>query len=334
MILLQHNELFNENCIHTYYSKLLEQWDYRRRDTQPYTFLNEAFAAHMNDPAAAEEVRAVGYKSFHDQFLEQGKPYEALWPAYKEMLGDSEVRKVLLYRENVFAVYLSSQRSLLTGDYLTKDYSSLSIYISVPGCQEFVTRYQEAYRVYQKMTRGQQLFTITYEEMLSSETKASKLTDLFNYLGVDSDVIPKQLSETTQQNLAPLQDCIQNYAEIEFAWRHTKIGKHFLPPVVVAQEGQDSSKPKAKCVGSVDQTDDKWALLLPIRSFSPTLAECCERLSLMKDALDTTTTEEDRATILLVIGVDSDDQVYNSEDGGNALSELFSPEYMFVVDVL
>jgi hypothetical protein len=62
--IFMHNELFNENSIHTYYDSTLSQWTYISRDTFPGEFLNDAYSAYQKVPSKELQTRAVGFKSF------------------------------------------------------------------------------------------------------------------------------------------------------------------------------------------------------------------------------------------------------------------------------
>ena len=109
--------------------------------------------------------------AFHSHFLDSTgvRPNEDLWPTYDDLLSDDDVKKIILRRDNVFAVYVSSRRSQLTGAYMSVDYSTSTVQISPPALQAFIWQYERAYAHYRGHTARQRTFVITYEELDSSK---------------------------------------------------------------------------------------------------------------------------------------------------------------------
>lgn len=142
---------------------------------------------------------------------------------------DPTVKKIVLYRENIPKVYVSSRRSHEQGNYMGKDYES-PIEIDVADMQCFVDRYETAYDDYKKQLRGQWSYQLSYEELCQDP---DSLRPLLHYLGVASDILPNALEETVVQSKGPLSSSITNYAEVEFAFRHTQLA-NFLPRPVIA----------------------------------------------------------------------------------------------------
>jgi hypothetical protein len=324
--IFMHNELFNENSIHTYYDSTLSSWSYISRDVLPSKFLEESFEAYKKIPSKESTTRAIGFKSFPEHYFDSEMPHSLLHETFDSFMGDFDVKKVILYRENVFAVFISMVRSFRSGHYLTKNYDDIKVTVSLRDLQSFVDRYQFHYNKYKEMSRGQRPYLISYEE-LCSDQHDSVMAGLFAFLGVDASIYPKALPETIPQSAAPLSEVVVNYAELEFAYRHTIYAK-YLPLVHTTHNVTTKNK------GDVAYSDGhSWGLLIPICSFSTSLEECRCQLTALRESLLATTSPTDRAKISCIFGIDTGDKVYDTEEGKDLLFSLFD-EFTVTVEIL
>lgn len=134
-----HNEVFNDYAIHTYYPSSLSDWTYMSRAQFPDLFVDALYSAYQKnivdlDKRKVEErkrTKATGFKAFYDHFLEGGRPSSTFSSTFMKIMGDPDIKKVILHRENVFAVYVSSLRALKTGAFMTNDYHNLIVEVPV-----------------------------------------------------------------------------------------------------------------------------------------------------------------------------------------------------------
>lgn len=325
--ILMHNELFNETSIHSYYSEVRQRWNYGSRDLMPDKFLADMFGAHTfcNKP----QTQASGFKSFPEHYLDNGKPNCLLYSTFLAFMNDHDVAKVILHRENAIAVYVSMVRSKVTGNYLTKKYDDLILDINIPDLQRFLDRYSFAYKKYNDLTGDQQTFHIKYEDLLDDTTRKDIVTRLQNFLSV-SIVDLEPLRETVPQSTGLLSDSIRNYGEVEFAFRHTSMGK-FLPRHLPAEPQMKTRHDYDVCdagaeirsLCSPDEQIVKWGLLVPIKSFGQTLDDCRSTLLSLQETILNTTSQQDRSRMSMYWAVDEDDVVYNSESGHEMITALF-----------
>ena len=133
---------------------LLQKWNYCLRDLKPKDFLEDMYESYklLHNP---NSIRAVGFKSFPEHYWDYGHPNVDLESTFRSMMVDSSIKKVILRRENSVAVYISMNRSKLTGDYLTRNYDNVKISINIPDMQKFLDRYDHTYKMYNEMTLDQ-----------------------------------------------------------------------------------------------------------------------------------------------------------------------------------
>lgn len=146
------------------------------------------------------------------------------------------------------------------------------------------------------------------------------MSQLFTFLGVDDKSLPLALPETVLQSATSLYESISNYEELEFAFRHTSLGGRFLP---LKSEGSNSLAKGSNISISYGGGIYTWGILLPIRSFGETLEQCEKKLAIMIGALMDTTSQSERDHLVILLGIDSDDVVYNSESGKLSLYRVF-----------
>ena len=321
--IFMHNELFNETGIHTYYGKCLEKWNYAKRDFCPDVFLNEMMTSYDKYGRTNAITKAVGFKSFPEHYLDYGLVNLKLFEVFSKMMDDYDFKKVILYRDNVFKVFLSMNRSFITGHYLTKNYDEVHITVDIPSLQRFIDRYLDAYKKYHEMTRGQRIFHLSYED-LTGPAQEEVLMKLFRFLGVSFET-PKPLIESTPQSSQPLSKSILNYAELEFAWRHTSLSQFldsdYIPSTPSTGVGGEE-------VVTTPNHDDpvpyKWSLLIPVCSRNSTDAECRDRLKTLNASLLATLPPGDVDTVECVFGIDMGDILYDTTAGNDLIRSIFS----------
>jgi hypothetical protein len=293
-----HNELFNPIDIFTYHRHILrrlavtnddsedhnshqqqqQQWTVQIRDLYPEDFLEHIWNKQTIDMTMTVSAKkqgrickAVGFKSFPEHWTMTRN--EGTW---KEcILEDLRVKKVILWRRDELAVYISSERADLTGHYMTHSYpKDLKIHVDPAAFQAFVNNYRHTYRnKYRSPIAKRDTFWMEYEQLIDEDDfKKDVLPKLFNFLGVDPTVEVRRLQETVKQ-ADPNEDLstvISNYEELEFCFRHSDI-LHFenrrqkIPPV--------SPVTKLRAINdtdnysSADENNLKtWSILLPVCS--------------------------------------------------------------------
>lgn len=228
-----HNELFNPIDIFTYHPHMLKEatgerlaWSVLTRDLFPNDFLDFIWTgtvAGTGEPIQPNS-RAVGFKSFPDHWIDVRN--EGFWQ--QQLLEDFPVKKIILFRQDELAVYVSMKRSKLTASYLTHSYpATLKLTIDPADFQIFINNYRHTYRhKYRSPVEKRDTFWITYEQLVEEqEFESTILPELWKFLGVDSTRPLKKLKETVKQ-AAPdedLSDIIKNYSELEFCFRHSDV---------------------------------------------------------------------------------------------------------------
>ena len=307
--IMMHNELFNENAVHSYYKRqiLENRWDYEGRDCDPAGFVRFIFnELHRKvGKFQASRCKAIGFKSFPNHYLQHAVPHAMVSHEYEKLMRDPTVKKLVLFRENIPKVYVSSRRSHEQGNYMTRAYES-PIEVDVADMQRFVDRYEAAYDDYDQQLRGQWSYRVSYEELCKDP---EALRGVLQYLGVSSDVLPSSLEETVVQSKGPLLRSITNYAEVEFAFRHTHLAAFLPSPYcqLPTSTAEDPASPKGAVASS-----KRWALLVPVHSAGRTSTECETLIIGLRDSLLRTMDSSNKP--VLIFGVDADDEIYCNDD--------------------
>jgi hypothetical protein len=218
-------------------------------------------------------------------YFDCGSAHPLLQETFDDLMADYDVKKVVLYRENVFAVFVSMSRLFISGHYLTKNYDAISVTINICDLQSFIDNYEFHCAKYKDMTRGQGPLVIKYEDLCTDEF-GSNINRLFAFLQVSAQV-PHALPETVPQSSAVLSDVILNYSELEFAFRHTHYSK-YLPKVDQLATPKAAKLSEDICDMSADYT---WGLLVPIYSFASSFEDCRTQLTALRNSLNDTTTD-------------------------------------------
>lgn len=302
--IIMHNELFNPIDIFTYHPHLLLShrqrrqqqpqasgagspeataatqatagWTVMTRDLFPGDFLDFIWSGKIANSEALirPDARAIGFKSFpehwtsvrNDQYFQQ------------QLLEDFRVKKIILFRKDELAVFVSMKRSELTGSYLTHAYpENLKITIDPAEFQTFVNNYRHTYQnKYRSPVAKRDTFWINYEDLVEEKEFESKiLPELWKFLGVDSTRPLKMLKETVKQ-ADPNEDVslvIKNYDELEFCFRHSDI-LHFAKKrednlscsISVAPTVSPPPPTQKPAEIFCSNTLESWSVLLPICS--------------------------------------------------------------------
>lgn len=192
-----HNELFNPVDIFSYYQKSLvrniegDRWTTLGRDLYPEAFLQHIWSGmDVSGELLKEQTRAVGFKSFPDHWWETRN--EATFE--RQIMDNAQVKKVILYREDELAVYVSMKRAEKTGHYMTKKYpEGLKIHVNPAAFQAFLNNYRAAYgRRHKSVTQAQDTFRISYEQLIEEDDFGKNVLPLlWDFLGVDNSMTLK-----------------------------------------------------------------------------------------------------------------------------------------------
>jgi LPS sulfotransferase NodH len=371
-----HNELFNAVDICTYHPcafrpadramnrDAAELWVPTKRDLCPEMFLEHVWSGRDAEgqvikAAAASCNLTVGFKSFPEHWRDSGN--EAVFQ--ERIVRDGSVKKVVLRRQDELAVYVSMLRAEKTGFYLTHDYDDVRVHVDPVAFQQFLESYRRAYNRYRSPMENVDTIHITYEQLTNEEIADAEYARLCRFLGIADDVPRKTLETTVRQTREgrDLSLAIENYAELEYAFRHTEV-KHFRERAALAQRlplsvrvGQpiETGAEKRHAIG---MPSAKWSLLLPICSrivdFKPATspgdgprvplnrfdavermaahtadncddeAACWERLEKFAESLRNTCTVEELGRTECVVGIDVDDMVFSSGGARKRLLHL------------
>ena len=281
-----HNELFNPIDIFTYYPKSLNppppendnesqpppRWTPLIRDLFPNDFLEFIWSGKScgTNETIRPSFKAVGFKSFPEHWTDVRN--EHIWQ--EAILEDLRVKKIILYRKDELAVYVSMLRADETGRYLTHNYpEDLTFHIDPAKFQNFLDRYRHTFRQkYKSPIVQRDTFWINYEDLCDLEYfRVNIYPHLCNFLGVSESVNMKTLRETVKQANPEedLSSVITNYEELEYCFRYSDV-EHFAK-----RRDQETIKPIAKLPAPNQQSvqvmpcnseDGTWSVLLPICS--------------------------------------------------------------------
>jgi hypothetical protein len=129
--------------------------------------------------------KAVGFKSFPDHWMDVRN--EPVWQ--DRALDDLRVKKIIMFRQDELAVFVSTKRGEMTGHYLTHSYpKDLKLRIDVAEFQTFVDHYRDTFRrKYRPPIEKRDTFHIAYEQLLDEDRFESFiLPKLWDLLGVDN----------------------------------------------------------------------------------------------------------------------------------------------------
>ncbi|KAL3909756.1 MAG: hypothetical protein SGILL_007960 [Bacillariaceae sp.] len=310
--LAMHNELFNPIDIFSYYQSSLirnsegDRWTSLGRDLYPEAFLEHIWTGRdiSGDPIKTN-TKSIGFKSFPDHWWEARN--DTVFE--RHIMDDVGVKKIVLFREDELAVYVSMKRAEATGLYMTKSYPpGMKIHIEPEAFQIFLNNYRDTFRRrYTSAMRDQDTFRISYEQLVEEEDfETNILPLLWDFLGVDDTVPLKKLRETVKQ-ADPGEDLsgvISNYDELEFCFRHTDV-KHFE---AMRNLGLQPAKEQLKGETNKQSETRSWSILLPI---------CSRNKQLNKDSSNAETSSSFNSNRLHDLAISSQ---YNIDDSCDDLS--------------
>lgn len=197
-------------------------------------------------------MACVGFKSFPEHWFGRED-------MYYELLSSRDVKKIILARDNPFEVCFSGERALKSSSYLKTEYITVKVRLPIPKLNSDLLRIQETYHGYEKAVRGQHVFRVAYEDLIGA-SRNEMLQQLFRFLEVGDEFIPNPLAETIRQSdprQYPMHAMIENYVNIEFAFRHTSYGR-FLSPLAKMRSSRSCTKNEE---GAPEvKSSLKWAL--------------------------------------------------------------------------
>ena len=231
-----HSEVFNEAKIYSYSNQNesvepdaeWDAWDIFKRNQTPRKFLVDLFrhvplytspTHYKNKNKNAR--KAVGFKLFPEHWRGMNAD------CFQQMLVDPTIKKVILKREDLLAVYASKLRADKVSGYLGVNLDSVPITINPAALQDFAVHYDACYKYYEQFLYGQNVFRVSYEQLTGADAAKNETTmrNLLTFLGVNSATVPRALDQTVKQSTEPLEEGIVNFTDVKVAFEHTKYGK-------------------------------------------------------------------------------------------------------------
>ena len=152
--IVMHNELFNPIDIFTYYPEVFSgqredyvnsppRWTVMTRDLFPYDFLEYIWSGLLpNGKEIMPSFKAVGFKSFPEHWSDVRNEH-----VFQDaLLEDLRVKKIVLFRKDELAVYVSMLRADETGRYMTHEYPDMTFTIDPAAFQSFLDKYRHTFR--------------------------------------------------------------------------------------------------------------------------------------------------------------------------------------------
>ncbi|CAJ1940641.1 unnamed protein product [Cylindrotheca closterium] len=264
-----HNELFNTIDIFTYHPsfKTIQNcealWTPQTRDLDPVGFLRFVWSGMLADGETPIKpgFKAVGFKSFPEHWITPRN--EDVWQ--QEILEDLRVKKIILWRQDELAVFISMKRAEKTNAYMTHQYpSDLTIHVDPAEFQRFLNNYNNTFQnKYRSPISKRDTFIIEYEQLVDPIAFEEIAPKLWRFLGVQDDAKIQTLKETVRQSKPNenLSLVISNYEELEFCFRHSKV-KHFVEK---KEKGKLMHPPKVLPLNDHVKTDELcWSLISPL----------------------------------------------------------------------
>lgn len=213
--ILCHHELFNPAEIHLALSQRGKGWklgDKRMREEAPLELLKAAWRQTRG-------FNVVGFK------LNLGQSPIVL----EEVLTNSGILKILLYRRNRIRTFVSEKIATMTGEWESYPDSRWhdhprSATITLADLEEHMARNRDFYsNIRRRMdASGQQVLELEYETLGTTQQHRR----LLRYLGVDTNVALK--TSTRKMNSEPLDKMIDNYTELKSALLGTELEPDLL----------------------------------------------------------------------------------------------------------
>jgi LPS sulfotransferase NodH len=193
-------------------------------------------------PEKLTELRQLNVvEFFHDYVLRAGlckavgakiKYSELEMPqwqhVFREIRGDSDIRIIHLIRENRLKRYVSECIAAMTNVRLARRLDEIPppvrLRLSPQACLQNIRSIEQLEERFRNLFRQHRVFEMTYEQMI--DRASGQIEAVQRFLGVE----PMPLdSVTLKLNSDNLEDLIENYREIEEAFRATAYERYFQP---------------------------------------------------------------------------------------------------------
>jgi LPS sulfotransferase NodH len=172
------------------------------RDADPFGFLERLWREDFG-------CDAVGFKLLAGQAT----------AVREQLLGDQDVKKVLLRRRSRVRAYLSLLRAQETGCWSHASYGGLRVTIDPQRLLEFCTKYDEFYDSLRSSLDSRVTFEIDYEDLLAGPADLERLLE---YLDVSPCARELRPFNARQSNNS-LREAILNYEELCLALNGTEL---------------------------------------------------------------------------------------------------------------
>jgi LPS sulfotransferase NodH len=217
-----HNELFHDQKIHTYGWKD-HTWTPSLRDRTPVAFLTDVLSGSGCYRKSGRAPKAVGFKLLPEHWHRSEVAHEA----FERLLLDERVLKVVLKRENRLHTCVSAMRVGIKGVYISEQHDYIRVHIRPDEFQGFCVNYEACFEYYTRVLQGQKFITVSYEDLADADTQKECVSSVLEFLGVDTEAELQKNPACTRQSNGDMRSAIVNYAELEYAFRHTKYAKDF-----------------------------------------------------------------------------------------------------------
>lgn len=209
--ILCHHELFNPRGI--FFALHLRDTDFnlgtmQERDDQPITFLNRVWANHF-------QHSHIGLKMTYKQ-----NPI-----AFKELLTNKEIKKIILKRENPIKTFVShkisekiDQWEVYQKENLIVDRPQINIHVK-ELYQRIMFDRQHYAEIEKHLMESNQSFLEVKYEFLKKDSEQKKLLE---FLEIEGDVNQLQL-KSIKQNSNDLQDLVANWEVFKAAIKGTEL---------------------------------------------------------------------------------------------------------------
>jgi LPS sulfotransferase NodH len=217
-----HNELFHNQKIHTYGWKN-HMWTPKQRDDTPVAFLTDVLSGSGCYKKSGRLPKAVGFKLLSEHWHRS----EAAHKAFERLVLDPRVLKVVLQRENRLHTCVSAMRVGIKGVYITEQYDDIRVCIRPDEFQSFCDNYEAYFEYCDRLLQGQTFLKVLYEDLAHPNTQKECVRSVLEFLGVDAEADLEMNPACVRQSNGCMKSAIDNYDELECAFRHTKYAKDF-----------------------------------------------------------------------------------------------------------
>lgn len=373
-----HDDLFNTTDILTSYPDVLnletpksetrhenaKKWTVLSRDLNTMAFINYIWRGQVYDGIDVKDnAKCIGFISLLESWSDDSQ-----FKVWNELLTNNpRVKKVVLWRKDVLSVYVLMLQELQSRKFI-ETLSGLkdTVYIKPEMLQTFIDRYRYMFQNVSPSTRNKNdTFCFTYEQMMeNTEFEKKILPKLYEFLNVTPNRGVDLLREVAKQSQlhGKLDAFIENYDEVEFAFRHTNIElprkKTYSKRTsldCVDEKISGISLRKIRLLGQ----GRSWSILLPICSrvtsnFShfkvgkifPHSAKTStlnadyfrefeekfvwKRLEDFAESLSETANTLELRKTECVVGIDDDDKVFGSKEGVDRVQRLLPTSCLIV----